>query len=67
MHLCRLHSNLLQHTVAVKADGVRELHLDTREVEVSGVNVNGQGKSWRAELAFLHGAVLGQVRGGSGV
>lgn len=55
---------MLQHTVAVKADGVRELHLDTREVEVSGMTVNGQGKRGCAELAILHGAVLGEVRGG---
>lgn len=41
-HACRAPIRTPQHTVAVKADGVGELHLDTREVAVSGVTVNGQ-------------------------
>ncbi|PRW45014.1 leukotriene A-4 hydrolase isoform X1 isoform B [Chlorella sorokiniana] len=35
-------SGHVEHTVAVKEDGVRELQLDTREVAVSGVTVDGQ-------------------------
>lgn len=40
--------NLLQHTVTVKTAGVRELHLDTREVSVSGVTLSGQRESLQA-------------------
>lgn len=35
---------LLQHTVAVRTDGVAELAMDTRAVTVSAVTVNGTGR-----------------------
>jgi hypothetical protein len=33
----------MQHTVAVRTDGVAELAMDTRDVTVTAVTVNGAG------------------------
>jgi len=35
----------MQHTVEVKQDGAAELALDTRDLKVSGVTVNGAGET----------------------
>lgn len=48
-------SGHVEHTVTVKTAGVRELHLDTREVSVSGVTLSGQPAEFA--LAEPHAAL----------